>query len=72
VLTGRPIEHASSAKQAVIEAAVRGLDLDRGAIELVSIDAVIPPQAGACPGQVAITLSSPLRRVEAGRLVGPA
>jgi hypothetical protein len=72
VLIGRAIEHAGFAKQAVIEAGLRGLGPDRGALDLISIDPVTPPQFGPCPDLVEITLASPLRLVEAGRLVGPA
>jgi hypothetical protein len=67
VLIGRAIEHAGFAKQAVVEAGLRGLGPDRGALDLVSVDPITLPEAGPCPEAVAITLSSPLRLVEAGR-----
>jgi hypothetical protein len=73
VLIGGAIEHAGFARQAVIEAGLRGLGPDRGALDLLAIDSAAPPQEPSlCPGRVEIELSSPLRLVEAGRLVGPA
>jgi CRISPR-associated endoribonuclease Cas6 len=71
VLIGRAIDHAGFARQAVIEAGLRGLGPDRGALDLLSIDPITPPQTGPCPDGVEIELSSPLRLVEAGRLVDP-
>jgi hypothetical protein len=71
-LIGRAVEHAGFARQAVVEAGLRGLGPDRGALDLSSIDGVTPPPIGPCPGRVEITLASPLRLVESGRLVGPA
>ena len=70
-LIGRAVEHAGFARQAVVEAGLRGLGPDRGALDLSSVEPVIPPPIGPCPGRVEITLLSPLRLVEAGRLVGP-
>jgi hypothetical protein len=69
ILIGRAIEHAGFAKQAVVEAGLRGLGPDRGALDLVAVDSVTPPPAGPCPDHIEITLLSPLRLVEAGRLV---
>jgi CRISPR-associated endoribonuclease Cas6 len=70
-LIGRAIEHAGFARQAVAEAGLRGLGPDRGALDLLSTDPITPPPAGPCPDRVEITLLTPLRLVEAGRLVGP-
>jgi hypothetical protein len=72
VLIGRAVEHAGFARQAVIEAALRGLGPDRGALDLASVEPVTPPPVGRCPDRVVITLASPLRLVAAGRLVAPA
>jgi hypothetical protein len=72
VLIGRAIEHAGIARQAVVEAGLRGLGPDRGALDLLSVEPVTPPQFEPCPALVEIALASPLRLVEAGRLVGPA
>jgi hypothetical protein len=72
VLIGRAIEHAGFAKQAVVEAGLRGLGPDRGALDLLSVEPATPPQFRPCSDHVEITLASPLRLVEAGRLVGPA
>jgi hypothetical protein len=72
VLIGRAVEHAGFARQAVVEAGLRGLGPDRGALDLVTIDPVTPPQTGPCPDRVEIELLTPLRLVEADRLVGPA
>jgi hypothetical protein len=72
ILIGRAIEHAAFARQAVIEAGLRGLGPDRGALDLVVVDAVGPLPPAPCPEGVAIALSTPLRLVEAGRLVGGA
>jgi hypothetical protein len=71
VLIGRAIEHAGFARQAVVEAGLRGLGPDRGALDLVSVDSVALPPSPPCPERVEIALSTPLRLVEAGRLVGP-
>jgi hypothetical protein len=71
VLIGRAVEHAGFARQAVVEAGLRGLGPDRGALDLVKVDTVAPPPAGPCPERVEIALLTPLRLVEAGRLVGP-
>jgi hypothetical protein len=71
VLIGRAVEHAGFARQAVVEAGLRGLGPDRGALDLLAVDPVTLPQAGPCPARAEIELSSPLRLVEAGRLVGP-
>jgi hypothetical protein len=71
VLIGRAAEHAGFAKQAVVEAGLRGLGPDRGALDLLAVDPAALPQTGPCPDRVEIELSSPLRLVEAGRLVGP-
>ena len=51
---------------------LRGLGPDRGALDLSSVEPVTPPPIGPCPDRVEIELLSPLRLVEAGRLVGPA
>lgn len=72
VLIGRAIEHAGCAKQAVVEAGLRGLGPDRGSLDLAWVEPVTPPPIGPCPDRVEISLASPLRLVEAGRLVGPA
>jgi hypothetical protein len=72
VLIGRAVEHAGFAKQAVIEAGLRGLGPDRGVLDLCAVDPVISPKTGPCPDRVEIELLTPLRLVEAGRLVGPA
>ena len=72
VLIGRAVEHAGFAKQAVVEAGLRGLGPERGRLDLVSIDPIGSPAAAPCPDRIEIELSSPLRLVEAGRLVGPA
>jgi hypothetical protein len=72
VLIGRAIEHAGFARQAVVEAGLRGLGPDRGALELSSVEPATPPPIGPCPDRVEITLASPLRLVQAGRLVGSA
>jgi len=71
VLIGRAIEHAGFARQAVVEAGLRGLGPDRGALDLTAVDSVAPPPAPPCPERVEITLLTPLRLVEGGRLVGP-
>jgi hypothetical protein len=71
VLIGRAIEHAALARQAVVEAGWRGLGPDRGALDLAAAEPVAPPPAEPCPDRITIELSSPLRLVEAGRLVGP-
>jgi CRISPR-associated endoribonuclease Cas6 len=71
VLIGRAIEHAALARQTVVEAGWRGLGPDRGALDLVAVERVAPPPAAPCPDRVAIELTSPLRLVEVGRLVGP-
>jgi hypothetical protein len=72
VLIGRAVEHAGFARQAVVEAGLRGLGPDRGALELSSVEPATPPPIGPCPDRVEITLASPLRLVQAGRLVGSA
>jgi hypothetical protein len=71
VLIGRAIEHAAVARQAVVEAGWRGLGPDRGTLDLAAAERVAPPPVEPCPARIAIELSSPLRLVEAGRLVGP-
>jgi hypothetical protein len=71
VLIGRAVEHAGFARQAVVEAGLRGLGPDRGALDLLAVDPATPPATPPCPEHVEITLSTPLRLVEAGRLVGP-
>jgi hypothetical protein len=71
VLIGRAVEHAGLARHAVVEAGWRGLGPDRGPLELVATEAVAPPPLPPCPDTLAIELSSPLRLVEKGRLVGP-
>jgi hypothetical protein len=71
VLIGRTVEHAGFARQAVVEAGLRGLGPDRGPLDLRAVDPVIPPPTGPCPDWVEIELLTPLRLVEAGRLVGP-
>src|SRR5205823_12025863 len=71
-LIGRAVEHAGFARQAVVEAGLRGLGPDRGALDLFSVEGVAPPPVGACPDRIEITLASPLRLVAAGRLGGPA
>jgi hypothetical protein len=71
VLIGRAIEHAHVARQAVVEAGLRRLGPDRGALDLISIDSVTAPPIGPCSERVATELLSPLRLVEVGRLVGP-
>jgi hypothetical protein len=72
VLIGRAVEHAGFARQAVVEAGLRGLGPDRGALNLLAINPVTLPQPEPCPDRVEIALASPLRLVEAGRLIGPA
>ena len=72
VLIGRAVEHAGFARQAVVEAGLRGLGPDRGALDLLSIDPLALPQTSPCPDRVEIELLSPLRLVAGGRLVGPA
>lgn len=72
VLIGRAIAHAGIAKEALSEAGLRGLGPDRGVLDPVSIEATSPPPPGPSPDCVEIELMSPLRLVEAGRLVGPA
>jgi hypothetical protein len=67
----RAVEHAGFAKQAVVEAGLRGLGPDRGALDLVAVETAAPPPAGPCPDCIGIALTSPLRLVAAGRLVGP-
>jgi hypothetical protein len=69
-LIGRAVEHAGFAKQAVVEAGLRGLGPDRGALDLVAVETAAPPPAGPCPDCIEIALTSPLRLVAAGRLVG--
>ena len=71
VLIGRAVEHAGFARQAVVEAGLRGLGPDRGALDLVAIDPLTRPPPAPCPEGVVIELSSPLRLAVAGRLVGP-
>jgi hypothetical protein len=71
-LIGRAVEHAGFARQAVVEAGLRGLGPDRGALDLVAVDAVALPPTPPRPERVEIALLTPLRLVEAGRLVGPA
>jgi hypothetical protein len=71
VLIGRAIEHAALARQAVVEAGWRGLGPDRGTLDLAAAERVAAPPVEPCPNRIAIELSSPLRLVEAGRLVGP-
>jgi hypothetical protein len=71
-LIGRAIEHTAFARQAVVEAGLRGLGPDRGALDLVAVDPADPPPPAPCLEGVAIALSTPLRLVEAGRLVGAA
>jgi hypothetical protein len=71
-LIGRAVEHAGFARQAVVEAGLRGLGPDRGALDLASVEPLTPPPIGPCPDRIEIALASPLRLVEAGRLVGPA
>jgi hypothetical protein len=72
VLIGRAVEHAPFAKQAVVEAGLRGLGPDRGVLDLLAVEPVTTPEIGPCPDRVEIALTSPLRLIEAGRLVGPA
>jgi hypothetical protein len=72
VLIGQAVEHAGFARQALAEAGLRGLGPDRGALYLFSSDPVTPQEMGPCPDRVAIELLTPLRLVEAGRLIGPA
>jgi hypothetical protein len=71
-LIGRAVEHAGFARQAVVEAGLRGLGPDRGSLDLLSVEPLAPAPIGPSPGRVEIALSSPLRLVEAGRLIGPA
>jgi CRISPR-associated endoribonuclease Cas6 len=71
-LIGRAVEHAGFARQAAVEAGLRGLGPDRGALDLVAVDSVALPPTPPCPERVEIALLTPLRLVEAGRLVGPA
>jgi hypothetical protein len=71
VLIGRGVEHAGFARQAVVEAGLRRLGPDRGALDLLAVDPATPPATPHCPEHVEITLSTALRLVEAGRLVGP-
>jgi hypothetical protein len=71
VLIGRAIEHAGFARQAVVEAGLRGLGPDHGALYLVALGSVAPPPTAPRPERVEIALLTPLRLVEAGRLVGP-
>jgi hypothetical protein len=71
-LLGRAVEHAAFARQAVVEAGLRGLGPDRGALDLVSVEPLAPPPAAPCPHRAELALASPLRLVEAGRLVGSA
>jgi hypothetical protein len=71
-LIGRAVEHAGFARQAVVEAGLRGLGPDRGALDLAAVDSVALPPTPPCPERVEIALSTPLRLVEAGRLLGPA
>jgi hypothetical protein len=49
VLIGRAVEHAGFARQAVVEAGLRGLGPDRGALDLVAIEPIAPPPAEPCP-----------------------
>ena len=49
-LIGRAVEHAGFARQAVVEAGLRGLGPDRGALDLVAVDPVTLPPTGALPG----------------------
>jgi hypothetical protein len=70
VLIGRAVEHKGFARQAVVEAGLRGLGPDRGALDLLAVDSVTAPPTPPCPERVAIELVGPLRLVEAGRLVG--
>jgi hypothetical protein len=72
VLIGRAIEHAGFARQAVVEAGLRGLGPDRGALDLLSVEGVAPSPISPCPDRIEITLVSPLRLVAAGQLIGPA
>jgi hypothetical protein len=72
VLIGRAVEHAGFARQAVVEAGLRGLGPDRRVLDLSSVEKVSPLPIGLCPDRIEIALLSPLRVVEAGRLVGPA
>jgi hypothetical protein len=72
VLIGRAVEHAGFARQAVVEAGLRGLGPDRGSLDLLSVEPVTPPPIGPSPERLEITLSSPLRLVESGLLVGAA
>jgi CRISPR-associated endoribonuclease Cas6 len=69
-LIGRAVEHAGFARHAEVEAGLRALGPDRGALDPSSVEGGTPPPIGPCPGRVDITLLSPLRLVDAGRLVG--
>jgi len=71
VLIGRAVEHAGVARQALVEAGLRGLGPDRAALDLVAIDSVSLSPTPPCRERVEIALLTPLRLVEAGRLVGP-
>jgi hypothetical protein len=71
MLIGRAIDHRGIAEQAVVEAGIRGLGPDRGALDLVAVEPVASPPDAPRPERVAITLSTPLRLVERGRLIGP-
>jgi hypothetical protein len=42
-LIGRAVEHAGFAKQALVEAGLRGLGPDRGVLDLASVEKVTPP-----------------------------
>src|SRR5271165_4779193 len=56
VLIGRAVEHAGFARQAVIEAGLRGLGPDRGVLDLVATDTLNPPPIPSCPDRVEIAL----------------
>jgi len=58
-------------RRAVCVTGLRGLGPDRGAPDLVAVDSVALPPTPPCPERVEIALLTPLRLVEAGRLVGP-
>ncbi len=55
----RAVEHAGFARQAVVEAGLRGLGPDRGALDLLSIEPIIPPSVGPCPERVEIMVADP-------------
>jgi hypothetical protein len=48
VLIGRAIEHTGFARQAVVEAGLRGLSPDRGALDLVAVEPIALPPTPPC------------------------